>query len=108
MDNQLMNFLTSQGLGNGVLLLIALTLYLIILFRKGIVKQLVEECGLATKKDLDDLRTELLRKIEKLQAEQKADIKELRRETDNMCKPYSCSPINLSTTPKGSKELKTY
>jgi hypothetical protein len=75
MENELINLLTSQALGNGVLLLIALTLYLIILFRKGIVKQLVEECGIATKKDLDDLRTE-----------QKADSKELNAKMERMRK----------------------
>ncbi|GAB6394827.1 MAG: hypothetical protein MdMp024_1139 [Bacteroidales bacterium] len=75
MENELINLLTSQALGNGVLILIALTLYLIILFRKGIVKQLVEECGIATKKDLDDLRTE-----------QKADSKELNAKMERMRK----------------------
>ncbi|GAB6393884.1 MAG: hypothetical protein MdMp024_0196 [Bacteroidales bacterium] len=95
MDNQLMNFLTSQGLGNGVLILIALTLYLLILFRKGIVKQLVEECGIATKKDLDEA-------IYKLRAEQKADIKSIK---DNDLQHINNDILNLRKDMDAKMEL---
>jgi hypothetical protein len=51
-------------------------------FRKGIVKQLVEECGIATKKDLDEaiykLRAEHKADIQSLRVEQKADIQSIK------------------------------
>jgi hypothetical protein len=76
----LQSFLTPEGLLALLVALVIIAPYMLFFFRKGIVKQLVEECGIATKKDLDDLRTELLWKIEKLQAEQKAALNDLRAE----------------------------
>jgi hypothetical protein len=72
-------WLTPQGVGAFLQGLLFIGFCMLFLFRKGIVKQLVEECGIATKKDLeeanDKLRTELLWKIDNLRAENKADMK---------------------------------
>ncbi|GAB6394032.1 MAG: hypothetical protein MdMp024_0344 [Bacteroidales bacterium] len=80
----LQSFFTPEGLIAILLAIVIIAPYMLFFFRKGIVKQLVEECGIATKKDLDEaiynLRTELLWKIDNLRAEQKADIKDLRVE----------------------------
>ncbi|GAB6395143.1 MAG: hypothetical protein MdMp024_1455 [Bacteroidales bacterium] len=71
----LLSFLTPEGFIAILLAIVIIAPYILFFFRKGIVKQLVEKCGLATKKDLDDLRRE-----------QKADSNELRREVNNLRK----------------------
>ncbi|GAB6394284.1 MAG: hypothetical protein MdMp024_0596 [Bacteroidales bacterium] len=75
MDNQLMNYLTTQGLEVPQFILTLLVLAFI-LFRRGEIKNLRKELlG-----EIDKLRTELLWKIDNLRTEQKADLKELRAE----------------------------
>jgi hypothetical protein len=75
MENELINLLTSQALGNGVLILIALTLYLSSSSAKALSNNSSKNAASPQKKDLDDLRTE-----------QKADSKELNAKMEHMRK----------------------
>jgi flagellar biosynthesis regulator FlaF len=68
-------FLTSQGVTNILLTLIVAAICFFIIFRKGIIHQLVKEGGLATQADMADLRREW-----------KADMKDLRREMNDLRK----------------------
>jgi hypothetical protein len=73
MNEFLKLLLTSQGLGNFFWLLWFVFVFFLFRFRKGIIKNIIESAGIATKKDLDEA-------IYKLQAEHKADFQSLRVE----------------------------
>ncbi|GAB6394894.1 MAG: hypothetical protein MdMp024_1206 [Bacteroidales bacterium] len=80
----LQSFFTPEGLIAILLAIVIIAPYMLFFFRKGIVKQLVEECGIATKKDLDDLRKE-----------QKADIQDLNGKMERMRKEMEANDAKL-------------
>jgi hypothetical protein len=71
-------YLTPQGLSAMFQGIIVIVIFVCLLFHKGITRQIIEEAGIATKKDIVELRTEMDRLATK------ADIEELRLEIKNI------------------------
>jgi len=90
MENEIIQLLTSQGLGTAQFILTLIVLGFI-LFRRGEIKNLRKELL----EEIDKLRTELLWKIDNLRAEQKADSKELRREVNELRRDMEANDTKL-------------